>query len=70
MTEHLADRPGWDCRSCGKTWPCDPAREHLMTELSPTWLRIHMWLRLEEAAADIPHLTPSELFERFLHWAR
>ena len=66
--EHIEQRPSWDCRACGKPWPCDPVRESLATELSPTALRIHMWLRLEIAAGDMPGTPAGEMFERFLHW--
>lgn len=70
MSEHIAQRPSWDCRCCGKPWPCDPAREELAAELSPTLLRMHMWVRIEEAAAKIPGARAGELFERFLYWVR
>ncbi|GAA2647655.1 hypothetical protein Adu01nite_10710 [Paractinoplanes durhamensis] len=37
---HIAERPSWDCRSCGKRWPCDPAREALRSEMGRTQLAI------------------------------
>lgn len=67
--EHIEERPSWDCRACGKDWPCDPAREHLAAELSPTALRINMWTRLEVYAQDHPHGPVGEMFDRFLRWA-
>jgi hypothetical protein len=24
MMEYLLKRPSWDCRACGKPWPCEP----------------------------------------------
>jgi hypothetical protein len=66
--EHVERRPSWDCGACGKPWPCDPAREELTAELSPTRLRIHVWMRLEVAAFDMPEGPVTELFERFIHW--
>jgi hypothetical protein len=67
--QHIEVRPSWDCIACEKPWPCDPAREALAAELQPTALRIHMWLRLEVAAGDLPTTPAGELFERFLGWA-
>jgi len=67
--EHVEERPSWDCRACGKPWPCEIARKELDAELSPRALRTAMWLRLEVAAQDMPDGPASELFERFLRWA-
>jgi hypothetical protein len=68
--EHVAERPTWDCRACGKPWPCNPAREALVTEMDPVGLAIYMWLNLEEAVMDIPRGPASQLFERFIRWTR
>jgi hypothetical protein len=67
-SEHTAERPSWDCRVCGKPWPCDPARERLASTLSLTTLAMTMWTNLEEAAGDMPTMPVSEAFERFLNW--
>lgn len=67
-TPHIETRPSWDCLACDKPWPCDPAREALVLELSATSLRIHMWIRLEVAAEDLPASPAGELFDRFLRW--
>lgn len=69
-SDHIADRPSWDCRSCGKPWPCNPARKALASEMDRTSLAIYMWVNLEEAVCDLPKGPPSELFERFLSWTR
>ncbi len=66
--EHVAERPSWDCLSCGKPWPCDPARECLMAEMDRVQLAIYMWANLDEAIPDMPKGLPSELFERFISW--
>ncbi|GGN15074.1 hypothetical protein FHR83_004693 [Actinoplanes campanulatus] len=58
----------WDCLACGRPWPCDPAREDLLTTHDAVQLRIAMWDALEEAARILPHTPAAELFERFLHW--
>ena len=68
VEDHTAERPSWDCRSCGKPWPCDPARERLIAELDRVQLAIYMWVNLEEAAHDMPKGPADELFERFIKW--
>ncbi|MEU4236810.1 hypothetical protein [Actinoplanes sp. NPDC026619] len=66
--DHIAERPSWDCRSCRKSWPCEPARERLRGEMDRTQLAVYMWANLEEACGDIPQGPASELFERFIRW--
>ncbi|MDT4994800.1 MAG: hypothetical protein QOH97_4692 [Actinoplanes sp.] len=66
--DHTADRPSWDCRLCGKTWPCDPAREQLAARMDKISLAVYMWANLDEACGDLPKGPPSELFERFIRW--
>jgi hypothetical protein len=66
--DHMPERPSWDCRCCGRSWPCDPARERLAAELDRVQLAILMWTNLEEAVADMPHGPMSELFDRFIRW--
>ncbi len=68
--EHIAARPSWDCLSCGKAWPCDPAREDLVTQLDPVQLAIYLWINLEEAAGDLPDMPVAEAFARFIAWTR
>ena len=67
--EHIALRPSWDCGSCGKPWPCDPAREGMAAE-DPITRSIFLSLLLHEAAGDMPTAPPAELFERFVAWTR
>ena len=66
--DHTPDRPSWDCRSCGKAWPCDPAREDLVAEMDRVGLAIYMWMNLEDAVMEVPRMPTSELFERFIAW--
>lgn len=66
--EHLAGRPFWDCRDCGQPWPCTEAKKQLLATLSPTQLSIHGMSRLEVAARDLPTMTISDAFERFVSW--
>ncbi|GIE35367.1 hypothetical protein Ait01nite_084120 [Actinoplanes italicus] len=69
--DHQADPAGYDCRACEKPWPCDPAREYLLsTTPDPVQLNMRLWLELETAAGVLRHEPPAELFERFLKWAR
>jgi hypothetical protein len=66
--QHIADRPSWDCLACEKPWPCDPAREQLAGEMDSMQLAMYAWVNLEEAAEDMPAMSPDEMFERFLAW--
>lgn len=69
MIEHLeADRPSWDCKACGKPWPCDPAREQLAASLDRTQLAEYGWARFEEAAGDMPDAPVGEMLDRFVRW--
>ena len=72
---HVAMRPSWDCVACGKDWPCDPAREELVTELGDgTELAKRAWDSLEQycvdASRDPGRLPFGEAFERFIAWTR
>lgn len=68
--EHDPHRPSWNCIACGRSWPCDPAREQLAGRLDQIGLAMYAWDRLEEAVGDLPHAPAWELFERFLAWTR
>jgi hypothetical protein len=69
--DHQPDPASYDCRSCERPWPCDPAREHLIsTTPDAVQLGIRLWMELEHAAAVLRHEPPSVLFDRFLRWAR
>jgi hypothetical protein len=68
---HSADRPSWDCRACGKPWPCEPARAGLLREHGlGAGLAMLGWAYLEEAASDLSTGSPADLFERFIRWTR
>lgn len=66
--QHIEERPSWNCRACGEPWPCEIARKELAAELSPTRLRLHLWMRMEIAAADELGPSPKEMFRRFFGW--
>ena len=74
-TEHLHDRPGWDCRVCRQPWPCDNAKTNLLTEFRgfPSVLAIYLSGKMYDALGDLTSdgmPTPPDLYERFLSWAR
>ena len=66
--EHVPARPSWECRACGRPWPCEPARAILIRENGRVELAVLMWDHLEEAARDMPQSPASYLFDRFLRW--
>ena len=70
ITEHIAGRPSWDCRLCSRPWPCDPAREAMMTTMTRVERAVLMWVYLEVAAEDIRGMPMNEIFTRFIRWTR
>ena len=69
---HLPDQPAWTCGSCGKDWPCDPAREALAVEYRDDVVMLSIWMgaQLGLAVMEIrPRPTPQELYHRFIAWA-
>ena len=75
QAEHLHDRPGWDCRVCGKPWPCANAKADLLAEfrLFPSVLTIYMSGQMYDALGDLTahgQSTPPDLYDRFLGWAK
>ena len=69
---HDPTRPGWTCGSCGRDWPCDPAREQLVDEHRGD--RIGLTIRMGNMLIDATHDglsgRPEELYDRFVTWAR
>jgi hypothetical protein len=65
---HVELRPGWSCRACSRPWPCQTARRDLKQELSPTYLKLNMWLSLQDAIEDMPQIPTAILQRRFMHW--
>ena len=70
ISDHEPAKPSWDCDTCAAAWPCAEAREHLAAYLGQVALAIHMCERLDDAAGDLRHVPPPELFRRFLSWTR
>jgi hypothetical protein len=69
--EHTPEKPSWDCRACGRPWPCDPAREAMLIEFSgmPSVLMFYLSSQATDAHGDL-RLPSGELFERFQAWVR
>ncbi|GIF02917.1 hypothetical protein [Actinoplanes siamensis] len=71
--EHLHDRPGWNCRICGRPWPCATAKTNLLYEYRafPSLLRIYLSAQMYDAIEDMvtDEGIPLNLYERFLAWA-
>ena len=72
--EHLPDRPFWDCRKCGQTWPYDNAKTDLLVEYlaNPSALQIYLALLKWEGFDDYAAFgsLPADLADRFSGWAR
>jgi hypothetical protein len=62
----------WDCRGCGKDWPCDEAREQLLVEYAatPVVLGEFMATKLGEAASVLYAEPIDVLFDRFIGWTK
>jgi hypothetical protein len=72
-SDHVGDRPTWDCRVCGRPWPCADAKSRLRDEFrtSPSFLSIYMSAQMIDAARDLTAHgadPPADLYERFLLW--
>jgi hypothetical protein len=73
QTEHLSDRPNWDCRECGEPWPCANAKAGLAAEFAgfPSVLAIYMSGQMNDALQDLTahgESAPRDLYDRFLAW--
>jgi hypothetical protein len=72
-TEHIGERPSWDCRVCGEPWPCAPAKVELGEQYGgwPTGLSLYVSSCLLEAIEDMRTTgdgSPTRLFDRFMSW--
>jgi hypothetical protein len=54
-TEHVAARPAWDCRACGRTWPCATAKVELAEQYRgyPTALTVYLASTMVEVIEDL-----------------
>ncbi|BBH65313.1 hypothetical protein ACTI_19980 [Actinoplanes sp. OR16] len=72
-TDHQAERPTWDCKTCGEPWPCATAKVELADQYHrfPHGLTIVIGSYLVEAIDDWATDTsrpPPNLYARFLGW--
>ncbi|ATO86552.1 hypothetical protein ACWT_7137 [Actinoplanes sp. SE50] len=71
--DHVSERPEWNCRACGRPWPCSTARGTLLHEYRafPSLLRIYLSAQMYDALEDmiIDGAPPLNLYQRFLGWA-
>ncbi|TDB76859.1 flavin reductase [Micromonospora sp. KC723] len=75
LVPHVAMRPLWRCRNCGREWPCQPAKLSLLSEYrgNRTALIIYLGTLMAEANDQFAQLNPDrrvDLTDRFLNWAR
>jgi hypothetical protein len=70
MLQHLAARPGGDCRVCDDCWPCEVQRAALMWEYryARTSLVIYLSLQLIEALECSRLTEAGDLYMRYLGW--
>ncbi|QSB14153.1 hypothetical protein JQS43_21915 [Natronosporangium hydrolyticum] len=58
----------WQCR-CGDPWPCAAARRRLLIRYGyGRRLGELAFELLEQAVRDLPHLSVSQLYDRFIAW--
>jgi hypothetical protein len=73
LSEHVHDRPAWDCRVCRQPWPCADARNTLLDEFRsfPSVLTIYLSCQMYDAMGDLGAHTESApaFYQRFLSWA-
>lgn len=69
---HLPVRPPWDCGYCGSEWPCKEVREALTDpeRRNTVDVAVYMAGMLGDAARDLAHLDPDDLFRRFIAWTQ
>ncbi len=70
ILDHQPQRPGWLCTGCREHWPCPTYREHMIRDAPTAQLAIVMTSWMTEAAGELPHSAPGELWKRFVAWTR
>lgn len=69
--QHQPNRPVWNCTECGKTWPCEAAREYLTATTGDSLqLAITMWTYFDEYAIDKGMSPIATAHQRFVGWTR
>jgi hypothetical protein len=66
----------WECRACpaGTAWPCLPAKESMLKEMTSTELALHQWASFTSAVVDFTEqgktLIWADAYARFFSWSR
>jgi hypothetical protein len=69
--DHQPNRPEWDCKACGRTWPCEPARQYLAaTTGDSVLLAMRMWSYFDGYAVDRGMAPSANAYPRFIGWTR
>jgi hypothetical protein len=69
--EHIPKRPLWDCRICGREWPCAPAKVRLAEETGGgVTLSVLLWTYFEDFAIDVGPGPLAVAYQRFIGWSR
>ena len=71
--EHIPERPSWRCRTCRREWPCGKAKASLAADsvVCRTSVLVYLAICRADAAVDLlPGGSPSNLYDRFIGWAR
>ncbi len=71
-TPHEPEQPSWECGSCGRPWPCAPAKRQLLADFAgrPGDLVVDLAGRCRIATADLcgARGVDPRLFHRFAGW--
>jgi len=70
--EHVPDRADWRCRTCRREWPCPRRRASVVRRSCGSTLSMTLEMSgyLGQAHEDMPDVSRSVLWRRFLGWAR
>jgi hypothetical protein len=82
VSRHRADRPTWQCSTCGDHWPCEFACKLLADAYQGSYhgscqrsyqgdrigLTRHLAQLMAVAAEDLGLADPTRLYRRFLGW--
>lgn len=65
--DHPPARPSWNCATCGRPWPCEPAQAWLAAGMTRATLVMHM-ASLRADAVIQSGRSPAEISDRFVGW--
>jgi hypothetical protein len=69
---HAPIRPSWRCALCSDPWPCDSAKQQLITEFPGARAALGMLMAsyFFDAVQDLPRWAETGVYQRFLGWLR